>query len=242
MREQILYYAWKYQGNWNKIANAISKKEQWEIIQYDGNYITIVDEHYPNCLKELNYAPWILFYEGNLSYIQDELVSVVGSRIMSSYGEKMCSLIVNQLKKKYVIVSGLAKGIDACAHRNAMDHKTIAVIGNGIDMTYPKENDCLYENIKKNHLLISEYPNGTLPLNYHFPWRNRIIAALGSSLIVVEAKLKSGTMLSVNEAITLDKPIYVVPYRYDDISGKGCNLLISQGANILIDEMDLENI
>lgn len=242
MREQILYYACKYHGDWNKIAQAIAHHEDWEVIVYQGHYICIVDDDYPKCLKQLNYAPWILFYEGNLAYLKDAMVSIIGSRIMSSYGEKMTTLIVNQLKNKYVIISGLAKGIDACAHQNALDYKTIAVIGNGIDYAYPKDNYLLYEEIIANHLILSEYPNGTKPLAYHFPWRNRIIAALGSSLIVVEAKLKSGTMLTVNEAITLNKPIYAVPHHYDEIIGKGCNLLISQGANIIIDELDLENI
>ncbi len=139
-------------------------------------------------------------------------------------------------------MSGLARGIDGQAHRSALDQHTIAVIGCGLDVVYPKEHASLYAVMRKKQLIISEYPNGTKPYAYHFPWRNRIIAALSEAVIVVEARRRSGSLLTVNEALELDIPVYCVPHAYLDEAGTGCNLLISQGANILVDEDDLRLI
>lgn len=242
MRKQILYYALKYAGEWHKIAKAIAHQEPWSEVEYAGRYVTIMEDDFPKRLRELEFCPWILFYEGDLSLCKQAGVSIVGSREGDDYGVMMCKKIVNDLKERYVIISGLAKGMDGCAHHSALSHRTIGVVGCGIDQEYPKENASLYRAMRKNHLIISEYPNGVKPLAYHFPWRNRIIAALGTSLIVIQAKIKSGTMLTVNEALKLDIPIYCVPHRYHDIYGSGCNLLISQGANILVEDEDIQNI
>ena len=139
---------------------------------------------------------------------------------------------VVRMLDKYTIVSGLAKGIDSIAHYNAK--KTIAVIGNGLNVYYPYENRQLYELLFDKQLVLSEYPLDVVPLKRHFPFRNRIIAALGQAVIVTQAKEKSGTMLTVNEAINLNRDVYCIPYSYDDESGIGCNLLIQQGANMII--------
>lgn len=239
MREQILCYALKYQGEWQKITQAIADQEEWEIVPYEGSYLTIYDEEYPDCLRQLQYAPWILFYEGDIRLLQEKKVSVIGSRNPDAYGTRMANTITTLLKDTYVIVSGLAKGIDACAHQAALDKKTIGVIGCGLDVIYPKENAALYEAIRKQQLLISEYPKGSKPLAHHFPWRNRIIAALSKAVIVIQAKKRSGTLLTVNEALELDIPVYCVPHTFADPYGEGGNLLISQGANILLDEDDV---
>lgn len=239
MREQILYYAIKYQGEWQKITEAIGNCEPWTKIAYDHPYITIVDEAYPKSLKRLRYAPWILFYEGDLSLLSHDQVAIVGARKCDEYGVMMCKHVCALLKQSCVIVSGLAKGIDAIAHREALHHKTIAVIGCGIDVCYPKENSWLYQQIRKHHLLLSEYPAGVKPLAYHFPWRNRIIAGLSKAVVVIQARKRSGTLLTVNEALDLNIPIYCIPHTFDDPCGSGCNLLISQGANILVDDEDI---
>lgn len=239
MNEKILYYAVKYHGDWKRIYQAITREEPYEEIKYEGSYITIVDEAYPPLLRRLQFAPWILFYEGNIRLCHQACVGMIGSRNASLFGMEMCKTIANELKKRYCIVSGLAKGIDACAHQCALTHQTIGVIGCGIDYVYPKENASLYREMKKNHLLISEYPNGCKPYAHHFPWRNRIIAALSQAIVVVEAKKRSGTLLTVNEALRLDIPIYCVPHDYMKENGTGCNLLISEGANILVDHEDI---
>lgn len=239
MRKQILYYALRYQGEWHQIAHAIERKEPWEEVAYAGHYVTLVEEHYPSALRRLQYAPWILFYEGNLALVNQRCVAIVGARDCDAYGEAMCRCICTQLKNRCVIVSGMAKGIDTCAHRESMDTQSIGVIGCGLNVIYPKENVWLYEQMKQRQLLLSEYPNNVKPLAHHFPWRNRLIAALSDAVIVVQARARSGTLLTVNEALALDIPIYCVPHSFMDERGRGCNLLISQGANILVDEEDI---
>lgn len=239
MREQILYYALKYHGEWQKIANAIANREPYHAVAYPHSYLTIVDSAYPVALKRLQYAPWILFYEGDLSLLKKPAVSLVGARACNLYGRAMCIRVTRLLKQRAVIISGLARGIDAIAHQEALDTGTIGVVGCGIDITYPKENAALYEVMKQRHLIISEYPYGSKPLAYHFPWRNRLIAALGQALVVIQAKRRSGTLLTVNEALELGLPVYCIPHRFQDEFGLGCNLLIAQGANILVDDQDI---
>lgn len=242
MREQILYYAIIYDGDWKKIARAIKQKEPWKTVKYDCAYVTIVDEEYPERLRRLQYAPWILFYEGDLALVNKHTCGIVGSRKASAFGYTICSHITNILKEKYVIVSGLAKGIDGCAHYHALDHKTIGVIGCGLDMHYPDDNASLYTEMKKRHLIVSEYPLSSPPYAYHFPWRNRIIAALSDAVVVVEATKRSGSMLTVNEALNLDVPVYCIPHAFHDHMGDGSNFLIAQGANILVDDEDIRMI
>ncbi len=131
----------------------------------------------------------------------------------------------------------MAKGIDTYAHIGSMKHgKTIAVLGSGINFIYPKSNEKLYNDLADNHLIISEYPDMCIPRPYYFPFRNRIIAALASKVYVTQASIRSGTMITVNEALELNKDIYVLPYRIDDYFGSGCNYLIQQGANLILNE------
>ncbi len=242
MREKILYYAIHYNGNWHKIANAMHNQEPWKKLTYQGDYITYEDEMYPKQLKQLEQPPWILFYQGNIQLLEKKAVAIIGSRICDAYGQTRTSHIVSLLKEQAVIISGMAKGIDAIAHKTALSKQTIGVIGCGLDIIYPKENEYLYQRMAKQHLIISEYPNGTEPLSSHFPMRNRIIASLSQAIIVIQAKKYSGTMLTVNEALKLDIPIYCVPHKMGEIYGEGCNYLISQGANILLDDHDILSI
>lgn len=240
MRERILYYAVKYQGDWNKIAKAIAHDEKWEYLEYPCLYTTIVDNNYPSKLRCLQYAPWILFYEGNLSLCENDSCAVIGSRNTSQDSYIICRDMTTILSKRYTIVSGLAKGVDGCAHESALHASTIGVIGCGLDIVYPKQHSHLYKQMKQHHLIVSEYPLGVKPLAHHFPWRNRILAALSAFVVVIEARCKSGTMLTVNEALTLGIPVYCVPQPFLYEQGKGCNLLISQGAEILIDMEDVK--
>ena len=242
MRKQILYYALKYEGDYHKIKNAILKEEPWFECHYEGQYVTIVDEHYPNKLRQLQCAPWILFYQGNIKLLQERGIAIVGGREHSKYGADMCKHVVGQLKHRYVIVSGLAKGIDAIAHQSALDHQTIAVLGCGIDTYYPYENKILQEKIAKTHLLLSEYPGHVRPFASHFPWRNRILAALSEGVVVIEAKVKSGTLRTVEYGLELGLPIYCIPHCFDNPLGQGGNVLIAQGAYILAEEGDLNLI
>ena len=244
MREQLLAYVLKYQGEYAKIKKAIKNNEPWQPCKYEGNYITMLDEAYPRCFFQLDEPPYVLFYKGDLSLLEKPMLCVIGSRNMSKEGGEACDCLIRHCNSEFVILSGLAKGIDACAHAMALKYhrKSVAIIGCGINRIYPIENRMLYEQLSKGHLILSEYPDDAPPLAYHFPWRNRLLAALCSKLVVVEAKERSGTMITVTEALSLNKDIYVFPYRFNDAFGKGCNLLIQQGANLLISDEDIENL
>ena len=128
----------------------------------------------------------------------------------------------------------MAKGIDAQAHKSALTGKTIAVLGCGIDYIYPKVNTDLYRLLSKNQLILSEYPGRVLPLAYRFPIRNRIIAGLSESLYVMQASLKSGTLITVNEMLNLNRDVYALPYNIFDMNGIGTNHLINEGANMIL--------
>ncbi len=242
MRKAILYYAIQYNGDWTKIGQAIKQKEAYQEFDYPYSYVTIVDENYPNCFKRLRYPPWILFYVGNLNLLKERCVGVVGSRLCSKEARENTEYIVNAIKDTYCIVSGLAKGVDAMAHKTALYNQTIGIIGCGIDRVYPKENEFLFQYMKQYQLILSEYPCGVAPLAKHFPWRNRLIAACIDALIIIEAKRRSGTMLTVNECLELSVPIYCVPTSFQNKEYPGCNDLISSGAMILCDVKDLEDI
>ena len=235
-RENLIYFAIKYNGEYKKILDAYKNNLQGDKV-YNVNAITILDDNYPKQLLDLTYPPIVLFYKGDISIINSKCISIVGSRIVNEYGEKMCSQITHCLSKKYTVVSGLAKGIDSLAHKHSLKNgKTIGILGCGIDYIYPKCNSDLYYEMEKYHLILSEYPFDTEPTKFNFPWRNRIIAALSESLIVIQAKQYSGTMLTVNEALKLDRTIYALPHRIDDELGAGCNFLIQEGASILLTE------
>ncbi|WP_075876178.1 DNA-processing protein DprA [Merdibacter massiliensis] len=242
MREQILSYAIRYEGNWQRIAMAIQRQEPWYPFRSAQKYITVFDAEYPKQFRHLRYPPWILFYHGDLSLLEAKGVAVIGSRVSSEEGRTSCQQIVGILKEKYVIISGLAKGIDALAHREALDQKTIGVIGCGIECVYPKENADLYARLAAQHLIISEYPGKTKPYAAHFPWRNRLIAALADSIIVIEAKVRSGTMHTVNEAIELSRPVYVVVRSYLEREYLGNALLLQQGAEPLFHAEDVQEL
>lgn len=244
MRELIISAAVKYHGSYEKIAEAIKNCERIALSEWHGPVITILDKEYPISLKQLRYPPFVLFYKGNPELLNQKGVSIIGSRQPESYGVEMTKQIVRSCDRSYVIVSGLAKGIDAIAHQEALNtsRKTIGIIGCGIDRIYPLENAQLYQDLSNHGLILSEYPGFTPPRKHHFPFRNRLIAALSAKCIVTAATLKSGTMLTVNEALTLGKEVICIPYPIGSISGEGCNLLISQGASILTNTTDFAMI
>lgn len=227
---QLLYYALKYQGDYDKIKKALQKNEYYEKIDYNGLYVTIHDANYPTKLKALENPPYVLFYKGNLSLLNEEMICVVGSRNYSEEG-KACVQCVT--KHPCVFISGLAKGIDAFVHEYSAC--SVGVIGCGIDTIYPKENAWLYQ---KTQLIISEYPGHTKPLKHHFPMRNRIMVALASKICVIEGAIRSGTMSSLKHAMALGKEVYVFPKAYNSTYTLN-NLLIKEGAMPIIDEDDI---
>ena len=242
----VVALALKYKGDWNLIYKGCREKEYVEeeyfqmMEKMPFKAVTLIDPEYPQFLKNVHHAPIVFFYYGDLSLLQDYYnnISVVGSRDCSEYGQRMTSQIVSDLAKKgYVIISGLAKGIDGIAHRAAIDSggKTVAVLGCGIDYCYPLENLELYECIKKNHLLISEYPFDTPPQPSNFPFRNRIIAGISKTVLVTEAAQKSGTLVTATLALMMNADVMCVPYQAGINSE--CNHLIKDGA-ILVESAD----
>lgn len=182
------------------------------------NFITIDDENYPEILKSLEDAPVFLYTLGNEKLLKQKSIAIVGSRRCSQYGKTMSQAFSYLLAKNNItIVSGLAQGIDSYAHEGCLlaSGKTIAVIGTGIDIMYPKENKSLAEEIiKKGGLIISEYPLGTRPNKNNFPRRNRIISGLSKGILVIEAGEKSGALITVNYALEQGKEVYVIPRKY----------------------------
>lgn len=248
MRKILLYFALKYNGDYSSILKAIKEKEhvdEKELVDIENKikskYLTILDEDYPSELKNIGTPPIVLFYYGNIKLLKgNNKVAIIGTRKNTTYGSVMAIKITKGLKKyNATIVSGLAIGIDSIAQQKAIDDNinTIAVLGSGIDNCYVKANESLYEKIKENGLVISEYPNDINPLPQNFLIRNRIIAAISEYIIVVEAKYKSGTMNTVAYGLEFGKEIYCVPALAT--SNSGCNMLIKQGACLLESADDL---
>lgn len=225
-RNKLIAYALKYQGNYDKILAAILKNEEIEGKEIK-NCLTILDKEYPIDFFCLKTPPFVLFYKGNLNLLKEKKIAIVGSRDACTYAIEATKKLSLKNKDK-VIVSGLAKGIDAIAHQYA--DKTIGIIGCGIDYIYPYENKNLYEKIIKDGLLISEYPEFCKPLGYHFPFRNRLIAALAQTVYIMQSKEKSGTITTVNEALELGKDIKVLPFDIFSEEGIYNNQLINDGA------------
>jgi len=234
MRDTLIRLAIMCNGEYSRITKALQNKMPTDDSIRIPKAITILDEDYPEKLQQLAKAPYVLFYIGDKDLLKQPAVAVVGSRQASSYGIKATREIVEILKDEFVIVSGMAKGIDAVSHWQA--ERTIGVLGNGLDVNYPRQNQLLYDYMRKYQLLISEYPLGSGPERYHFPFRNRIIAALSDKIIVTQATRHSGALITVNEGLNLNRDIYALSYPYDDPQGEGCNELIEQGAAVLFKE------
>jgi DNA processing protein len=217
-----------------------------QIRQYETNEITVItilDKEYPKLLKEIYQPPWALFAKGDLSLLErDPKLAVVGSRQATQYGKNAIRLIFPDLIKKGVlIVSGLARGIDALAHEYAIKNggKTIAVIAGGFYHIYPKENMNLALEMMKNQLVLSEYPPDTKPQRWHFPSRNRIISGLSRGTLIIEAKRKSGSLITANFAVNEGRDVFSLPGSIFNPYSIGTNELIQQGAKLVISAEDI---
>ena len=247
MEELTLYFSLKYEGDFQKIYKALLNKEKVDehlknklFKQLSCQYTTIFSDDYPERLKNINCPPFVLYYYGDLSLVNTKTIGIVGMREPSQYGIESTKMFVSELvQHNYTIVSGMARGIDGIAHQSTMDNKghTIAVLGSGIEYCYPLRHRHLYEEMKKNHLIISEYPLMTAPKQQMFPFRNRIVAGLSKSVLVIEARQKSGTMITAGYALEQGKEVYAIPSRVFDYDG--CNVLIQQGAKMVLNVNDI---
>lgn len=214
-----------------------------QINEQSGGILTILDEMYPKLLREIYCPPTVLFYNGNLSLLSHQrAIAIVGARMMTSYGEQAIKcLIPGVVANQLTTVGGLAKGVDALVHEATLANagSTIAVIGNGLDITYPKQNAQLQNRIQKEGLILSEYPQGARPLRHHFVERNRIIAGLTTATCVVEARKNSGSLITASLALTENRNVLAIPGSIFSGNSQGTNQLIAAGARPLIELDDV---
>lgn len=206
--------------------------------------ITIKDKYYPDKLKVIYDPPVVLYSKGDKTILNKKAMAIVGCRLCTEYGKITAKKIAYNLSMNNInVISGLARGIDAAAHTGSLagTGKTIAVVGCGLDRVYPEENKNLFrEIIKAGGVIISEYVIGTKPLAKNFPKRNRIISGLSNGVIVVEAGLKSGTLITADFALEQGKDVYAIPGNINSPNSYGTNDLIKQGAKIITDIKDIE--
>lgn len=214
------------------------EKEYENLLKKQIRVIPCWDTAYPKRLKEIADKPYAIYVKGNLPEEQLISAAIVGARRCTPYGERYAYDFAEKLSQYGVqIISGLAKGIDGISHRGALMGKgrTFAVLGNGVDICYPGEHIGLYTDIlEQGGGILSELPPGTKPLPYHFPRRNRIISGLADVVMVMEARERSGSLITADMALEQGKDVYALPGPVDSLLSQGCNCLISQGAGILL--------
>jgi DNA processing protein len=206
------------------------------------NVLTILDQDYPNALRNTANPPPILYVMGNFLKDDELALSVVGSRTASYYGKQIAEKFSRSLANMgFTIVSGMARGIDTVAHQATIREggRTIAFLGSGIDVVYPKENKTLMQEIIKNGAVVSEFPLSTKPLAVNFPQRNRLISGMSLGIIVIEATLKSGTFSTVSWGLEQGKEIFSVPGDTRRKTCMGTNKLIQQGAKLVTKVEDI---
>lgn len=217
-----------------------------KIFGYDVIKIEQSDSDFPERLKNIPSKPKVLYTIGNIKLLnKKEIVAIVGTRDADKYGVEITKRFSKALSENNIcIISGLARGIDTIAHLNSLSNKgrTIAVLASGFNHIYPNENKILVEKILQNNgLIISEYPpNQEIDMS-KFRHRNRIISGMSLGVLVVEARLNSGSMITANLAIKQSKPVFCIPGNLTDPLSLGCNKLISNGANLVISPLDVMN-
>ena len=248
-KDILAYFAVVEKGDWDHIYERIQSRESPDpaevrkvVDNIRSKFVTIGEKDYPPMLANMWKPPFCLFYYGDITWThlpESKPLAVIGSRDCSEYGVNATKKIVAELAHEFPIVSGLAAGIDTVALQTAIDSngKAIAVIGSGLDYYYPSDNKGLQNFIKKHHLLISEYPEGTPPSQNNFPMRNRIIAGISNSVIVTEAGLRSGTSITVSFALLVGKDVMCVPHPIGKESA--CNRLIKEGAFLIENGQDV---
>lgn len=206
------------------------------LIKDEIKVITINDEGYPEFLKNISNPPYILYAKGNLNLLKEFSIAVVGARAATQYGKKVAFDLGKDLALHEVVtVSGMARGIDTQVHKGSLEAqgKTIAVLGSGIKVIYPKENTDLYKNICEEGLVISEFAPEISPEPGNFPMRNRIISGLSYGVVVVEAKIKSGALITSDFALEQGRDVFAVPGPITSKNSEGTNNLIKQGAKLV---------
>lgn len=234
-------------GDWeNRIDLA---EEQRRIAAHGISLVTLDDANYPEALRTIHDPPFLLYMKGTLLPGDAAAIGVVGSRRTTHYGKEQAKKLSFQLARAgFCIISGLARGIDTAAHEAALAAKgrTIAVLGSGIGNVYPPENQSLADRISESGAVLSEFPVLYVPDKQSFPLRNRIVAGMSQGLLVVEAPVRSGSLITANQALEQGRTVFAVPGPIDRPTSEGCHRLIQQGATLVcgaqdvIDELGME--
>jgi len=231
------------QPNWKAVDETLLWAEQ-----PGQGFIHKGQSAYPDSLSCISDPPLLLYYQGDHALLERQQLAMVGSRNPTPNGyETAFDLAASSAKLGFTITSGLALGIDAAAHRGALSvaGNTIAVAGTGLDLIYPRQNIALAEQIKACGVLISEFPLGTKPLGRNFPMRNRIISGLARGVIVVEAALRSGSLITARQALEQGRDVFAIPGSIHSPTSRGCHWLLRQGAKLvenigdILEEFDL---
>lgn len=216
-------------GSWR-----VTAMEEWNAARtLDAHIVLWHDAHYPELLRQLPDAPALLYCRGDMSLLKAPALAVVGARNCTEEGMRMAATIARQLADCGVtIISGMAHGIDRAAHIAAMRGvgKSVAVLGTGMDIVYPPSNKDIFENLSDSGLVATEFAPGTKPLTTNFPIRNRVISGLALGVLVVEAALRSGSLITARLALEQNREVYAVPGSPSASASKGCQELVRQGA------------
>ena len=215
-----------------------AERERDDLTEHGGRMVMLGEAAYPAALAALEDAPPVLSLLGRGELLSLPAVAIVGARNGSANACRFAETLAQGLGEAgHLVVSGMARGIDAAAHRGALASGTLAVLAGGVDVVYPPQNRALYEGIREQGLLLSEVPLGTQPQARHFPRRNRLISGLSKGVVVVEAALRSGSLITARFAADQGREVMAVPGSPLDPRAKGCNSLIKQGAT-LIDSLE----
>jgi DNA processing protein len=227
-----------------EIASILYSRNKWNIdeefqklSEKNIRFISVEHWEYPNRLKEIYDFPFGIYVKGRLPQNEKKSIAIVGARVCTNYGKGMVKEITKELVKAQVqIISGLALGLDGLAQETVLREggETFSVLGCGVDICYPRENFDIYMKIQERGGIISEFPIGASPLPKNFPMRNRIISGMSDALIVIEAKKKSGSLITADMALEQGRDVYALPGRVNDSLSSGCNMLIKQGAGMII--------
>ena len=219
-------------------------QERWGKLQEEGiGFVCVEDARYPQKLRRISATPYALYYIGRLPEETRKSVAIVGARTRSAYGSQITGKLARALAQNRMdIISGMAKGIDGTGQRAALNAggKSYAVLGSGVDVCYPRDHIGLYMDIiEHGGGILSEFPPGTPPLAMNFPMRNRIISGLSDAVLVMEARIRSGSLITADMALEQGKDVYALPGPLDSPLSAGCNHLIQQGAGILLNPENL---
>lgn len=229
--------------NLNKVRTQVNLEKVYERMQAQGIHcLTWNDENYPRHLKNIDQPPPVIYVRGEMLPEDDWAVAIVGTRKVTSYGRQVAEEVATFLAQNRVtVVSGLARGVDAIAHQSALKAggRTIAVLGSGVDRIYPPENRRLAEEMIDQGALVSDYPPGTAPDGTNFPPRNRIISGLALAVVIVEAGVTSGALITATFAAEQGRDVFAVPGSILAPQSKGTNRLIQDGAQPLLDPQEI---